>query len=367
MNVVSEIEVAQEEIRALRQRIHAHPELGFEETQTADLIAETLTSWGIEVHRGLGRTGVVGVLRVGEGRRSIGLRADMDALPIQELNTFAHSSQNPDKMHACGHDGHVAMLLGAARHLSRRRDFDGTIVFIFQPAEELGTGAKAMIDDGLFKKFPVDAVFGLHNDPSTPLGSFGVRAGPILASGSAFHILIIGMGGHAASPQNCKDPLFAGVQIFNALQGIISRNKKPIDAAVLSVTQFHAGDAPNIIPEFVTLAGTVRTFAVATQNLIESRMRTITESIAMAHDCEVEFTFVGHCPPTINTLNETRFAAEVMRSIVGDANVDADIVPTLGSEDFAFMLQERPGAYAYLGNGDGRHRGNAGAGPMPAA
>lgn len=358
MNVIPEIAAAQEEIQALRRRLHSNPELGFEETQTAGLIAETLAAWGIEVHRGIGRTGVVGVLRVGNGTRSIGLRADMDALPMQEANAFAHRSQNGGKMHGCGHDGHVAMLLGAARHLSRARDFDGTIVFIFQPAEELGAGAKAMIDDGLFEKFPVDAVFSLHNIPDLPAGTFAMRPGGIYASASSFRIRVIGVGAHAAMPHKGKDPVFAGVQIFNALQGIISRNKRPADTAVISVTQFHAGEVANAIPEFATLAGTVRALDVTTQDLIESRMRTISESVAQAHECQVEFTFVHHCPVMFNTPNETRFAAEVMKSIVGEANVNtsANEDMSLGAEDFAFMLLERPGAYAGLGNGKGEHR-----------
>lgn len=364
MNVLPEIEAAQAEVQALRRRIHSHPELGFQEKHTADLIAESLAAWGIEVHRGLGRTGVVGVLRAGTGRRSIGLRADMDALPMQEANAFPHSSQNPGKMHACGHDGHVAMLLGAARHLSRVRDFDGTIVFIFQPAEELGTGAKAMIDDGLFEKFPVDAVFGLHNAPGMPVGTFAVRPGPICASGNSFQIRIVGVGAHAATPHKGKDPVFAAVQIFNALQGIVSRNKSPMDAAVISVTQFHAGDVGNVIPEFATLGGTVRTLDVATLDLIESRMRTITEGIAAAHECQSKFTFARHCPVVVNTPKESCFAAEVMKSIVGGANVNVNQNASMGAEDFGFMLLERPGAFADLGNGAGEHR-ELGHGPGP--
>lgn len=364
MNVLPEIEAAHGEIQALRRQLHSYPEIGFEETNTADLIAKRLEAWGLEVHRGLGRTGVVGVLRVGNGRRSIGLRADMDALPMQEANAFAHRSMSAGKMHACGHDGHVAMLLGAARHLSDKRDFDGTIVFIFQPAEEWGAGAKAMIDDGLFKKFPVDAVFGLHNAPGVPVGSFAIRQGPIYASGNSFHIRIVGIGAHAAEPHKGKDPVFAGVQIFNALQGIISRNKCPLEAALISVTQFHAGEVGNVIPELATLAGTVRAFNIATLDLIESRIRTITESITAAHECHVEFTFTRHCPVVINTPHETRIAAEVMKSIVGEANVNVNKELSMGSEDFGFMLVERPGAYAVLGNGGGEHR-ELGHGPGP--
>lgn len=363
MNVIPEIAAAQDEIQALRRWFHAHPELGFEETHTSDRIAETLKSYGIEVHRGLGGTGVVGVLRAGDGRRSIGLRSDMDALPMQEFNTFAHRSLYDGKMHACGHDGHIAMLLGAARHLAHRPDFDGTIVFIFSPAEELGTGAKAMVEEGIFKKFPVDAVFGLHNWPGMPLNTFGFRPGPILAASAGFNIRIIGVGAHAALPHNGKDPVLTGAQIVTALQGIITRNKKPIDTAVLSVTQFQGSDASNIIPEFVTLGGTVRALSEATLDLIVSRMRTIVENIAAAHECQAELK-VSRSPATINTPDETRFAAEVMKSLVGDAKVDVNFEPIMGGEDFAYMLQARPGAFAFLGAGNGEHR-EQGHGPGP--
>jgi amidohydrolase len=356
MNVIPDIEAAHGEIQALRRRIHAHPELCYEETQTSDLIAATLADCGIEVHRGMGKTGVVGVLRAGSGKRSVGLRADMDALPIQELNTFSHHSQHPGKMHACGHDGHCAMLLGAARYLAKARDFDGTIVFIFQPAEEGGAGAKAMIEDGLFDQFPVDAVFGLHNWPGMAAGTFGLRPGPIMASSNEFRIRVTGEGAHAAMPHNGRDPVFAGVQIVNALQGIITRNKKPLDTAVLSVTQFHAGDAVNVIPGTATLSGTVRTFTVQTLDLIEARMKAVIEATAQAHGCEADFEFVRNYPPTVNSADEARFAAEVMKSVVGADNVNDDVEPTMGSEDFSFMLQARPGCYAFIGNGLGDHR-----------
>ncbi|MEY9104582.1 amidohydrolase [Bradyrhizobium yuanmingense] len=363
MKVIPEIAAAKTELQALRRWFHAHPELGFEETQTSDLIAKTLEDCGIEVHRGLGSTGVVGVLRAGDGRRSIGLRSDMDALPIQELNRFAHRSLYEGKMHACGHDGHMAMLLGAARHLARSRDFDGTIVFIFSPAEELGIGAKAMVDEGIFKRFPVDAVFGLHNWPGMPVNCFGFRPGPILAASAGFNIRIIGVGAHAAFPHNGKDPVLTGAQIVTALQGIITRSKKPNDTAVLSVTQFHGGDASNIIPESVRLAGTVRAFSEATLDLIVSRMATIVRNIAAAHECQAELE-ITRSPATINTPEETRFAAEVMKSMVGEANVDVDVEPMMGGEDFAYMLQARPGAFALLGAGNGEHR-EQGHGPGP--
>lgn len=356
MRVIPEIADAHGEIQALRRDIHAHPELRYEEQRTSDLVAAKLTEWGIEVHRGLGKTGVVGVLRAGSGKRMIGLRADMDALPIQELNGFGHRSTHDGKMHACGHDGHTAMLLGAARYLATHRDFDGTVVLIFQPAEEGGAGAKAMIEDGLFERFPVDAVFGLHNWPGMPAGKFGNTAGPIMASSNEFHIQVRGVGAHAAMPHNGRDPVFAALQIANGLQGVITRNKKPIDTAVLSITQIHAGDAVNVIPDNATLAGTVRTFSVEVLDLIETRMRQIVEATARAYDCEVDFEFRRNYPPTVNSPEEAAFATEVMRELVGDINVDARVEPTMGAEDFSFMLLEKPGCYAFIGNGSGGHR-----------
>ena len=364
MNLIPEIEASHDEIKTLRRTIHAHPELRYEEVGTAKIVAESLERWGIEVHRGLGKTGVVGVLKRGTGGASIGLRADMDALPIRELNTFGHRSTNDGRMHACGHDGHTAMLLGAAKHLAEHGEFDGTVVFIFQPAEEGGAGAKAMIEDGLFKRFPVDAVFGIHNWPGMAAGSFGVVEGPIMASSNEFRITVRGTGSHAALPHNGRDPVFTAVQIANGLQSIITRNKKPIDTAVLSVTQIHAGEAANVVPDQAWLGGTVRTFTVATLDLIEERMRKIVEATAAAYDCEVELHFNRNYPPTINAAEETRFAAEVMAEVVGKDKVDNAVEPTMGAEDFSFMLIERPGCYAFLGNGDGGHRERGhGAGP----
>lgn len=364
MKLIPEVLAARDEIQSLRRSIHAHPELRYEETRTADLVAQSLEKWGLRVRRGLGKTGVVGVLQRGSGTRSIGLRADMDALPIQELNTFEHRSQAQGKMHACGHDGHTAMLLGAARHLAAHGTFDGTIVFIFQPAEEGGAGARAMIEDGLFEQFPVDAVFGIHNWPGMPAGTFGVTEGPIMASSNEFRIDVKGVGAHAAMPHNGRDPVFAAVQIANALQSIITRNKKPIDTAVLSITQIHAGDALNVIPNDAWLAGTVRTFTTDTLDLIESRMNKVVEATAAAFDCSATVTFHRNYPPTINSSEETRFAVEVMREVVGAQNVEDHTEPTMGAEDFAFMLQAKPGCYAFLGNGDGGHRdAGHGAGP----
>ncbi|CAG4916668.1 M20 aminoacylase family protein [Paraburkholderia saeva] len=364
MKLIPEIQTARGEIQSLRRTIHAHPELRYEETQTADLVAKNLTAWGIEVHRGLGKTGVVGVLKRGTSERSVGLRADMDALPVHELNTFEHRSHNDGKMHACGHDGHTAMLLGAAHYLAKHGDFDGTVVFIFQPAEEGGAGAQAMIDDGLFTRFPVDAVFGIRNWPGMPAGHFGVTEGPIMASSNEFRIEITGVGSHAALPHNGRDPVFTAVQIANGLQGIITRNKKPLDTAVLSITQIHAGDAVNVVPDVAWIGGTVRTFTTQTLDLIEARLRKIAESTAEAYDCSVKITFHRNYPPTINSAKEARFAAEVMKEIVGAENVDDSVEPTMGAEDFSFMLLAKPGCYAFLGNGDGGHRdAGHGAGP----
>ncbi|MEX3954377.1 M20 aminoacylase family protein [Trinickia sp. EG282A] len=356
MKLIPEVLAARDEIQAIRRTIHAHPELRYEEVRTAELVAQRLEQWGIEVHRGLGKTGVVGVLKRGTSQRAVGLRADMDALPIHELNTFEHRSQNNGRMHACGHDGHTAMLLGAAQYLASRGEFDGTIVFIFQPAEEGGAGARAMIEDGLFSKFPVDAVFGIHNWPGLPQGTFGVKEGPIMASSNEFRIDIKGVGAHAAMPHNGRDPVFAAVQIASALQSIITRNKKPIETAVLSVTQIHAGDAVNVIPDDAWLAGTVRTFTMATLDMVEDRMRKIAEATAAAFDCSVNVSFHRNYPPTVNSAEEARFAAEVMREIVGAENVNTSVEPTMGAEDFSFMLLEKPGCYAFLGNGDGAHR-----------
>ncbi len=364
MNLIPEIEAAHEEIKALRRTIHAHPELRYEEVGTAQLVAENLERWGLTVHRGLGKTGVVGVLKRGTSSASIGLRADMDALPIQEINTFDHRSKHQGRMHACGHDGHTAMLLGAAKHLAEHGQFDGTVVFIFQPAEEGGAGARAMIEDGLFKRFPVDAVFGIHNWPGMPAGHFGVTPGPIMASSNEFRIKVRGIGSHAALPHNGRDPVFTAVQIANGLQSIITRNKKPIDTAVLSITQIHAGDALNVVPDEAWLAGTVRTFTVETLDLIERRMHKIVESTAAAFDCDVEVRFNRNYPPTINDAEQARFAASVMAEVVGEENVDASVEPTMGAEDFSFMLLEKPGCYAFLGNGEGGHRESGhGAGP----
>jgi amidohydrolase len=355
MKVIDSIVTQAAGIAAVRRDIHAHPELCFEEVRTADVVAQKLTEWGIPVHRGMGTTGVVGIIRNGTSSRAIGLRADMDALPMQEFNTFEHASTHPGKMHACGHDGHTAMLLAAAQHFAKNRNFDGTVYLIFQPAEEGGGGAREMIKDGLFEKFPMDAVFGMHNWPGMPVGTFAASPGPVMASTNEFKITIRGKGGHAALPHNGIDPVPVACQMVQAFQTIISRNKKPVDAGVISVTMIHAGEATNVIPDSCELQGTVRTFTLEVLELIEKRMKKVAENICAAHEAECEFEFVRNYPPTINHVRETEFARKVMAGIVGEAHVIAQ-EPTMGGEDFAYMLQEKPGCYAFIANGDGSHR-----------
>ena len=351
------------ELRLVRQDIHAHPELRYEEFRTADLIAAKLSEWGIPVHRGMGQTGVVGILKRGSSSRALGLRADMDALPVQEVNTFAHASKHPGRMHACGHDGHTAMLLGAAQHLALHGEFDGTVYLIFQPAEEGGAGARAMIEDGLFEQFPMEAVFGMHNWPGYPQGSMAVSAGPVMASSNEFNITVRGKGGHAALPHTTIDPMPVACQLVLALQTIVSRNVKPIDPAVLSVTMIHGGTASNVVPNQVSIEGTVRTFTVDVLDLMEQRMRELTEQLPAAFGCSGELSFKRNYPPTINAEAEAEFARAVMQDVVGEANTLVQ-EQVMGAEDFAFMLQAKPGAYLFIGNGDGAHREHGhGAGP----
>ena len=358
MNVIDSIVTQAAGIAAVRRDIHAHPELCFEEVRTADVVAQKLTEWGIPIHRGLGKTGVVGIVKGRDGGasgRAIGLRADMDALPMQEFNTFAHASQHHGKMHACGHDGHTAMLLAAAQHFAKHRNFDGTVYLIFQPAEEGGGGARVMIEDGLLEQFPMQAVFGMHNWPGMKMGQFAVSPGPVMASSNEFKITIHGKGGHAAMPHTGIDPVPIACQMVQAFQTIISRNKKPVDAGVISVTMIHAGEATNVVPDSVELQGTVRTFTVEVLDLIEKRMRQIAEHTCAAHDATCEFEFVRNYPPTINSPAEAEFARKVMAGIVGEERVLPQ-EPTMGAEDFAYMLQAKPGAYCFIANGDGAHR-----------
>ena len=356
MNLIDPIIQFQAELQAIRRNIHAHPELCYEEQRTADVVTQKLTDWGIPVLRGLGVTGVVGIIKRGSGDAAIGLRADMDALPMQEFNTFAHASKNAGKMHACGHDGHTAMLLGAAHYLAQNGSFDGTVYVIFQPAEEGGAGAKKMIEDGLFEQCPMQAVYGMHNWPGAPVGTFGVTPGPMMASSNEFEVTVRGKGSHAAQPHKSVDPIMVAVQIAQSWQTIVSRNKSPLDAGVLSITQIHAGSATNVIPDDAKLIGTVRTFTLEVLDLMEQRMREVAAHTAAAFGAEVEFKFKRNYPPLINHAAETAFAVKVMQDVVGAAAVNAQVEPTMGSEDFAFMLQHKPGCYVFIGNGEGGHR-----------
>ena len=355
MHLIESIVKNAASIATIRRDLHAHPELCFQEVRTADVVAAKLSEWGIPIHRGLGTTGVVGIVKAGTSERAIVLRADMDALPMQEFNTFAHASQHPGKMHACGHDGHTAMLLAAAQYFAQNRNFDGTVYLVFQPAEEGGGGAREMIKEGLFEKFPVQAVFGMHNWPGASVGQFAVSAGPVMASSNEFKITVRGKGGHAALPHNAIDPVPVACQMVQAFQTIISRNKKPVDAGVISVTMIRAGEATNVIPDSCELQGTVRTFTIEVLDMIEQRMREVAQHTAAAFGAQCEFEFVRNYPPTINAAHEADFARGVMASIVGASNV-GEQEPTMGAEDFSYMLQAKPGCYSFIANGDGAHR-----------
>ena len=340
------------EMTAWRQDIHAHPELGFQENRTAGLVAAKLEAFGFdEVHRGVGRTGVVGVLRAGKSGRSVGLRADMDALPILEVNRFGHCSVNKGVMHACGHDGHTAMLLGAARYLASTRRFDGVVNFIFQPAEEGLGGARAMIEDGLFDRFPCQAVFGMHNRPSLDIGRFAVRSGPMMAGGAFFDIRVTGKGAHGARPETSVDAALVAAQIAVTLQSIVSRNVAPVDTAVLSVTRIHAGDAYNVIPQTAELGGTVRAFSSEVMQLVERSMRRVAQATAAAFGATAEVDFRLLFSPTVNNPAEAEFAARICAELVGQDKVERNPPLIMASEDFSFMLEQVPGCYLNIGNG----------------
>jgi amidohydrolase len=353
MPPIDSIAAYHDDMTRWRRDIHAHPELGFEETRTSDLVAAKLAEFGIEVTRGIGKTGLVGRLRVGNSPRAIGLRADMDCLPILEANSFGHRSTHDGKMHACGHDGHTTMLLGAARYLAATRNFDGTVHFIFQPAEEGLGGASAMLADGLFERFPCDVIFGMHNRPGLAVGKFQIRPGPMMAGGAYFDITVTGVGAHGARPEAGIDPVIVGAQIATALQTIVSRNVRPVDTAVLSITQFHAGHAYNVIPDRAVLGGTVRCFSDTVMSLVEANMRRVAESVAAGFGATAELDFRLLFPPLVNHADETQFIADCAAEMVGDANVNRNGPVTMASEDYAYMLRSVPGAYIQIGNGDG--------------
>jgi hippurate hydrolase len=355
MQLIESILAEATRIAALRRDLHAHPELAYEEQRTSELIAARLEGWGIPVHRGLGRTGVVGIVRNGSSARAVGLRADIDALPMTEHNGFAHASRHPGRMHACGHDGHTAMLLAAAQHLATERNFDGTVYLVFQPAEEGGGGAREMIRDGLFERFPMEAIFGAHNWPGLEVGQFAVCEGPAFASANRFRIVVRGKGGHAAMPQNGIDPVPIACQVVQGFQTILTRNLHPLDTGVISVTQIHGGEAHNVIPDACVLEGTVRAFTPAVLDLLERRMKALAEATCAAFEAQCEFQFTRQYPATVNHRAETAFVRRTLGALVGEGNV-IEFRPTMGAEDFSFFLLEKPGCYFVIGNGDGSHR-----------
>lgn len=345
-----------DELVAIRWDIHAHPELAFHETRTADIVARELAAYGLEVHRGLAGTGVVGVLRKGSSHKAIGLRADMDALPVLEKNVFAHASAHRGRMHACGHDGHTTMLLGAARFMAENIGaigFDGTVYFIFQPAEESEGGAEVMMKDGLFRQFPMDAVFGLHNWPGIPVGEMAVMPGPVMAGTCAFEINVRGQGCHAAMPHQGVDTLVAASHLVLALQTVVSRNVNPCEAAVVSVTQVHGGEALNVIPDDAVLRGTIRSFKPEVQVLTESAIRRVCAGIEGTFGVQVSVVFDQRYPATVNSVAETEICRKAAVHVLGTEKVRRDELPSMGAEDFAYMLQEKPGCYVWLGNGPG--------------
>lgn len=352
MAVINSIADRQSEMKDWRQLLHQHPETSYEEVWTSQFIAEKLASFGIEIHRGMGKTGVVGVLRgTGDGTAAIGLRADMDALPMQELNEFAHASKTPGRMHACGHDGHSTMLLGAAQYLAKTRNFDGTVYFIFQPAEEGGNGGEAMIKDGLFEQFEMQTVWGMHNWPGMDVGKAGVHEGACMAAADMFEIHLTGTGGHAAIPELTIDPIPCAAAIVQSLQTIVSRRVSALEPAVVSVTMFNSGSALNVIPGTAHLGGTARSFSADIRKLLEDAIRDVATATAQAYGCKIEFDWQPGYPPTVNHAAQAGRAASVAATVLGDENIITDIAPSMGAEDFAFMLAERPGAYIWLGAG----------------
>jgi hippurate hydrolase len=352
MPIINRIADFHAEMTEWRHRLHANPETAFEEHKTAEFVAERLTSFGISVERGIAGTGVVGTLRGSvPGPRAIALRADMDALPITEQNGFAHVSQHRGRMHACGHDGHTAMLLGAAKHLAETRNFAGTIHFIFQPAEENEGGARVMIEDGVLERYPVEAVFGMHNWPELPIGRFAIQPGAMMAAFDIFEVTIKGRGGHAAMPHLAIDPIVAAAQVVNGLQTIASRNTHPLESAVVSITQIHGGDTWNVIPETVVLRGTTRSFSPEIRDRMEPSIRRIADGVCRSCGAEMELHYERRYPPTLNAAEETEIAAAAATAIVGESNVQRMLLPSMGAEDFAFFLEKKPGAYIWIGNG----------------
>lgn len=357
MPVINRVADLQPDIAVWRRTLHQQPELMYDVEGTAAFVAERLREFGCdEVVTGLGRTGVVGVIRgarpAGTGDlKAIGLRADMDALPIVEATGLPYASKVPGKMHACGHDGHTAMLLGAARYLAETRNFAGDAVMIFQPAEEGGAGAAAMIDDGLIERFGIEQVYGMHNGPGIPVGAFAISPGPVMAATDAIDIRIEGHGGHAARPHLCVDPVLAGAQLITALQGIVARNVDPFEAAVVSMCEFHAGNARNVIPQYAELKGTVRTMTAEVRDMVEQRVRDVVAGVAQVTGTRIELTYERGYPVLVNHMAETDVAIQVARDVAGEANV-VPLPPLMGAEDFAYMLEKRPGAFVFIGNGD---------------
>ncbi len=352
MSIIDHVRKYHDELTAIRRDFHAHPELGMEEERTSEIVAEKLKGWGLEVQRGIGKTGVVGTLRIGNDTRSIGLRADMDALPMSEANDFDYRSKYDGKMHACGHDGHTTMLLGAARYLAETRNFEGCVHFIFQPAEEGLGGAEAMLKDGLLERFPCDTVFGMHNHPGVPVGNFGIRTGPMMAGGALFDIKITGIGAHGARPEGSVDPVVVAAHIITAAQTIVSRNVGAKDAAVLSFTQVHSGDAYNVIPDEALIMGTARTFSSDIMKKVEEHLRQIAEGIAMSMGATAKLDFRFVFAPLVNDAEQTEFAADCAAELVGEENINRNFHQMMGSEDFSFMLEATPGAYIRIGNGE---------------
>ena len=352
MSIVKDIAVSESDLVAWRRQLHAHPELAFEEHWTSEFVVEQLKSFGIMVDRGLAGTGVVGTLKSGSCNRAIGLRADMDALPIQERRPLPYRSTTDGKMHACGHDGHMAMLLGAARYLAETRRFNGTVYFIFQPGEELGGGGRVMVEQGLFERFPADAVFAMHNVPGIPVGKFAIRHGPAMAAAAIFDIVVNGKGAHAAYPERSIDPIVVASHLILAAQSIVARNISPHDQAVLSITQVNGGTAYNIIPSCVTIRGCARTFSLEVLGAVETALRRVARDISRGFGAESEVSFNLLYPPLVNHTAQTNLAADADVDVVGEDNVDRAAKPRMGSEDFSFMLQAKPGAFIFIGNGE---------------